>query len=564
MRALFDYRSSQNATPQRASETGAANKSPRAKLPQLAAHPRVPRNFTIREEPFAPIALCIIIIDILLLARDFHRATADAKRRVQSALTTGLRAASIQCSSWRAPSVGKTQPRLGFRQELGDLIFIIRLIIVPEKRTVKSIHQAILLRATPTRKRHQGFVLRIAAFAYLCLLAPRLALAEAPEVVTPIELFDPNSGEGVRVAPSFVLYPQANLDLTYDSNVYNVEAQRMADGFVSVTPAFALKSDFSRHAVSLEGGAEIRRYFNTSDENSEQYRLNALSLLELGDGIDVEANLGYSRGIERRGTAGDVFFTDEPVVFDEKRVGVEISRTGRRLEIAVAGSLARRDYSDTTSGGIPVDLSFRDVTLKAAKIRADFGLNAKTKVFGELSGNGIDYHTATIPSRDSNGLAALVGVSHELTALVDVEVGIGFIQQDFKDASAKSVAEINYRLAASWTPAPQWRLTASATRFVDPSRSQEAPAIIASEFKIGVQRAIRDRLLLGAEAGYLDESYRASPRKDKRFFVSGTTTYRLADKIGVVVSAGYRRQDGGSFGRSYKGFAGTIGVRATW
>ena len=510
------------------------------------------------------ILLSILVIDLLLLAERFQRGFAGASSRVQNSLKARQVPARKQHRSQR----DRTAENLGlgkkFGQELEDLAFIICLAFVPRQRKSRSMYEAISVRAGPGRIRHAGIVLRVAAFPCMCLMLPKLALAEAPEVVTPIELFDPDSGQGVRVSPGFVLYPQAAVDLTYDSNIYNFDADEIEDFVVSLRPAFALRSDFSRHAVSLEGAAEIRRYFDISDENSEQYRVISRALLELGYGIDVAANAGYNRGIERRGTAGDLFFSDEPISFHEKTAGIEVARTGYRLEIALGASVLKRDYSDTVRGGLPIDLSSRDVTVSAAKFRADYGLNARTKIFGELGGNEIDYQAASIPSRDSGGFAALIGVRHELTALVDLEAGIGYIHQEFEDPSIKAVGEVNYRLAASWTPSPQWKLNASASRSVDPSRSQEAPAIITTQFQIGALRAIGDRFLVGAEAGYLEEDYKATPRKDKRAFVSGSTTYRLADRIGVFVSVGYRDQDGGVAGRSYKGFAGSVGLRAAW
>lgn len=564
MRQLSGHPSSQKKSAQEARAIGKANNTPRAKPRYLGFRSRRPRGLEEVENSSLLILLSILAIDLLLLAERFHRGIGGVINRAQNSLKARQAPATKQLRPPRTRPVKK--PGFGKKvgQELGDLVFIICLALVPKRRKSRSMYESISVRAGSEWRRHPGIVLRLAAFICMSLMVPRLALAEAPKVLTPIELFDPDSGEGVRISPGFVLYPQATLDLTYDSNIYNVDADEIEDGVVSLRPAFAIRSDFSRHAVSLEGAAEIRRYFDISDENSEQYRLASRALLELGYGIDVAANAGYNRGIERRGTAGDLFFSDGPILFHEKTAGIEVSRTGNRMGIALGANVVRRDYSETLRGGIPIDLSLRDVTVHAAKFRADYGLNAKTKIFGELSGNEIDYQTATIPSRDSGGFAALIGVKHELTALVDLEAGIGYIHQEFEDPSIKSVGEVNYRLAASWTPSPQWKLSASASRFVDPSRSQEAPAIITTEFKLGVQRAIGDRILVGAEAGYLVEDYKGSSRSDKRAFVSGSTTYRLADRVGVFVSVGYRDQDGGADGRSYKGFAGTVGLRAAW
>lgn len=562
MRHLPDHENSRKTSHHSARETGAAKTNPRAKLPHRDFHLRTRRERAGLEDSFTLIALAIMVSDLLLLARSFQRAISGVPVKFRIPLSASALRPARELHYRRARPFRLSRLMDSIVRELEDLAFVICLALLPGQRTSGSGCRAIAMRARSKHRRHRGVILRLAGFTCMCLMAPRLALAEAPEVVTPIELFDPDSGEGVRISPGFVLYPSANVTLAYDSNIYNVDDRKTEDAIASFRPALALRSDFSRHAVSLEADADIRRYFDVSEENSEQYKINARSLLELGYGIDVNAFAGYARGIEQRGTAGDIFFTDEPVAFDDVRAGIDIARTGRRLELAIGGSVLKRDYSDALSGGIPLDLSPLDVTLRSAKIRADYGLNGKTKLFGELSGNEIDYQLPTSPTRDSRGFAVLLGVKHEVTALIDLEAGIGYIEQDFRNPAIGSTGDINYRLAAAWTPAPQWKLTASASRYFDASRSEESPAIIATEFRLGAQRAIGDRLLVGAEAGYLEESFRASEREDKRFFLSASSTYRLTDRIGIILGASYRDQDGGGFGRSYTGFAGSIGVRA--
>ncbi|QIG53186.1 outer membrane beta-barrel protein [Altererythrobacter sp. BO-6] len=569
MRSLPDHQAKKKTSDQSAMATGAANRKPRPKLPHLAIPSRTRRDLPALEESFTPIALAIMVIDLLLWASFFQRAIVGIAARLQIAWAALLRRTGYHVQGL-SRDARRAKPGVILRaidrlmQEVEDLAFVFCLALLPRRRSNGSAYKAISLRAASGPRRNRGLILRLAGFVCMSLVAPRLALAEAPEVVTPVELFDADPGEGVRVSPGFVLYPRATVDLTYDSNIYNDDEQKTEDGLASFRPALTLRSDFSRHEVSLEADADIRRYFDISDENSEQYRLNARALMELGYGINVRAIAGYQRGIEQRGTAGDVFFTDEPVVFHEKRAGFEIERSANRLGLVFAGNVLKRQYSNTTSGAAPVDLSTRDVNIRTARLRADLGMNAKTRIFGELSGNQIDYQLPVNPSRDSSGYAALVGVRHEVTALIDVEIGVGYIRQNFDNPSLSSVGELNYRLTASWTPMPQWRLTASASRVIDPSRSFEAPAVVATEFRVGGQRAIGDRLLVGAEAGYLDEEFRATPRNDKRFFASVSTNYRLADNIGLILTGSYRNQDGGEFGRSYKGAAGSIGLRASW
>lgn len=568
MRDRRSQTTNQKMSAQSASATGAAYMTPRAKLPRFLATASSrradPCELTRDEDSFAMTALSIMVIDLLLSTEKFHRGISQSTQYLQNLSRRGkFRNRIIGRGKLAQDGQRAFHRRHPIIQELEDLLFIARVMLT-SPRNGRSGRRYLAAKRIISRRKKRRSAVRLAAFIALSLCAPRMALAQAPDVITPIELFDPDSGDGVRVSPGFILYPQVTADLTYDSNVYNVDTAEIEDVFASLRPAFALKSDFARHAMSLEARGELRRYFDTSAENSEAYDLLTTTLLELGYGIDVETYLGYARGIERRGTLGDAFLSDEPVAFHEKRAGIEISRTGNTLELSASAGVLKRDYSDTRVGGVPIDLSLRDVKVTTGSLRADLGLSARTKAFIEVGGNLIDYETPTVPPRDSSGLSVLTGVRHELTSLIEVEVGAGYIRQDFDDNTVPTASEFNYRFTASWTPQPEWRLTAGAARTVDASRSQEAPAIISSSFTLGAERVFGDRLLVGVEAGFVEENYRGSPRKDERFVASTSATYRLAEKIGLTASAGYRDQNGGAFGRSYEGFSAAVGVRAAW
>ena len=437
---------------------------------------------------------------------------------------------------------------------------------LPSVVSVEAWDGAELRQSAPERvaRSPEASLLKAVVFACLGVLASTAAQAQSDDVVTPVELFDPDVGDGVRLSPAFVLYPQVTTEVAYDSNIYNLDTPAIDDAIVSIRPRLVVRSDFARHELRFEAGADIRRYIDTSSEDSEQYRINAGTLLELGSNIDVEGSAGYSRGVERRGTAGDALFTDRPVVFHEKAASLEISRAGNRLEIGVGGSVLTRDYEDATLNGLPLDLDFRDVLLSRVQARVDYRFSAKTEAFSEVGLRALDYDVLSAPNRDSDGFYGLIGVTHELSELLEVEAAVGYLQQDFDEPAFETAKEINYRLEARWTPKPDWRFTARAARDVDPSRVRDSAAVIASSFRLTAEHAVGDKLLLAADAQYLEEDYRGQLRQDQRITLAASATYRLADRIGVIAAASYRDQDGGDFGRTYDGFAVSIGVRASW
>jgi len=411
------------------------------------------------------------------------------------------------------------------------------------------------------RQRRMKWPEHCAALFVACTALSQPAAAQDADVITPIDLFDPESGTGLQVGSQFLLLPRLDADTTYDTNIYNVDQGKIDDAIVSIRPRLLLKSDFARHYMALRGGADFRLHADTTAEDSEQYDASWLGQLDLGSRISLRGEAGYLRGIERRGTAGDQFLSDSPIEFDRKSASLRLQRTGGALEILTEARIAEKDYNDTSQNGVAVDLSGRDVTIRAARARASSRLNSRTRMFVEAAGNQIRYERVGATPRDSDGFAALGGVQLQISSLVDLEAAVGYIHQNFDDPMVKSVNGINYRLQVDWTPKPDWQLTARVGRFIDPSPRDEVPAIVRSDFSLEARHAVSDRLLLSAEGGFLEENYSGSLRKDQRYYARLGAHYRLADPIGLIASAGFRKQDGGMGSRDYEGFAISIGVR---
>lgn len=398
--------------------------------------------------------------------------------------------------------------------------------------------------------------------ALVCTLVSRPAFAQTNEAVTPFDLFEPESGEGVRISPTLLIFPSIESDATYDDNVYNDSQLKLDDLVLSFRPRFTMRTDLQRHRFSLTSGADVRRHADIKGENSEQFDIQGNGMIELAERTEVTVDAGFRRGIEQRGTAGDQFLTDEPVAFDRKFGGLRVRREGGFLELMAEGRIAETRYRDTKINGMPVDLSERDSTVMRARVRSSAPTSHYSRVFVEASINKVDYLKSLPLQRDSDGYAVLAGMLLRLTSLVDLEVGVGYIRQKFDNPAIKDVSDVNFHLQVEWTPRADWQITAAADRVIDPSFRLDAPAIVHSDFSLEARKAIGDRTLVSAELGVSEEKYQGSGRKDLRFHASVRAHYRLIDNVGLVAGLGWRKQNGNALGRDYAGITATLGVRA--
>jgi hypothetical protein len=457
------------------------------------------------------------------------------------------------------PGIGALNSRL---TSIFDIISIIACVMIEAlpaskprfRRAIRIKPQAGQVKAKSTKLRP------ITALA--CVLLSRPALAQNNEAVTPIDLFKPERGEGIRISPGLLLYPSVESDVTYDGNVYNTNQVELDDLVASIRPRFTMRTDLPRHRFSLTAGTDIRRHVDIASENNEQFDIQGKGIIDLAERTQVIADAGFRRGIDQRGTAGDQFQTDAPVAYNRTFGGIVARRTGGFLELTTEARIAETRYRDTQINGLTVDLSDRDSRVMRARIRGSAPSSHYSRVFVEASINKVDYMRSVPVQRDSSGYAVLAGMLLRLTDLVDLEVGVGHIWQNFRNGSIKDVRAANYHLQVQWTPRPDWQVTAAANRAIEPSARQDVAAIVQSDFSIEALKVFGERMLVSAEIGISNEKYQGSGRKDLRLHASTQVHYRLTDNVGLIAKLGWRKQDGNALGRDYSGVTATLGVRA--
>ncbi|WP_338468416.1 outer membrane beta-barrel protein [Novosphingobium sp. ZN18A2] len=428
-----------------------------------------------------------------------------------------------------------------FRDEMLTIGTIFALAIGNDPDKHRKIEQAIRLGdANRPNAAPKSGIAGLAAFVVACLAVPSPALAAESKPKTPIDLFLPEEAPGVHLSPGLVLKASADAAVEYDSNIYNIRSNVRSDTVGIFMPELTVATDWARHSLALIGSAEIRRYFDTTPENSNQWAIKGVGTFDLGSRASLFVEGGLADLIERRGTSGDTFFTDRPISYRQRRLKVELSRSGGIMGLSIGGTISKLTYSDATLQGVPIDLSYRDVVQREGHVRSDFDVGAKLSVYAIVSGNQVDYSRNIGVSRNSSGYSVLGGVRYQVNALVDVEGAAGYIHQTFDDHNAQSVGAANFHLAANWTPTPRWKLTASAGKSVDPSPLSNVPAVVRTSFDLRAQYAFSDKVLVEAHGAHVVDDYRGFTGSDKRTGVDASIKYRLSGHLVASVHAGYR------------------------
>ena len=147
----------------------------------------------------------------------------------------------------------------------------------------------------------------------------------------------------------------------------------------------------------------------------------------------------------------------------------------------------------------------------------------------------------------------LVGAHFNVTHLLQGELAIGYLQQDYKDPAAKDPSGFATRTALQWNPDPLFTVTAAATREIRDAGVADATSYVSTGGELGVRYAIRRNIDLTLEGGYTEDSYNGIDREDHRSRVEFGAEYFANRGLSVAFEAGRYEQSssGADAGREY-------------
>ena len=328
---------------------------------------------------------------------------------------------------------------------------------------------------------------------------------------------------GTRVG-ALLISPSFGIEADANDNVFARRDVKRGDVAVALQPALAVRSQWSRHALGLSADGSIKRYAKRKTENVETYAVKLDGRLDISADTRISADLGAGRRIEARGTTGDTLFGAAPISFTVLTGGGEIEQTFARARITLAGRYERFRYEDRDLAGTVIDLSPRDFEALSASLRGAIGVGPGVAVFASLAWNRNRYLSPPIgPSRDSHGVTALAGLAFGLNRLLQGEVGIGWVRQDFTASIFPRISGLAYNAQLRWNPTRLTMVRLSGGRSFQRSPILGIAGVQQHEAMLSAEHELLRTLILRPSVRYLVADFQVPTGAAKRQerFVTG-------------------------------------------
>jgi hypothetical protein len=330
----------------------------------------------------------------------------------------------------------------------------------------------------------------------------------------------------------FTLNASVGLTATHNSNVFASETNEQDDVIVAVTPRARLQSTWSRHALTLEGGASIDRYSDVDDEDAETFYLGAIGRVDIGSNTNISGIARYAQEVESR-TGPDALTVAEPVEYTRRELGVSAQHTFNRVRLRGAFANVEYDYDD--AGGF--DQDFRDSEENRFTGRVDVAITPRIGWVFEATTDEREYDNA--PGLNSDGTTYLTGVNVNLTDLMRGEITFGQFERDYDFGGNVEGTAIAGNL--------EWYITRLTTlTFFAGQTGEESGAVVAlpytaTNYGARVDHELQRNIILTAGVSLGDRDYEIIDRDDEFFTGDAGVEYIMNRR--VAFNLRYRHEE---------------------
>jgi hypothetical protein len=383
------------------------------------------------------------------------------------------------------------------------------------------------------------------AVSILAALWTGAQAADPPADATPA----PDAVEAGAQGGGFIWRPQLSLTPMYDDNIYALPSHEISDWVWVVSPALSGESQWDRHRLRLDAGAELGRYDEYTTEDYDDWWVNADGRYDLGPGSNLFGGIGYSQEHEERGSPDAVAPTEaltaidaEPTVYRALTAqGGIVHRFGENL-LRAGATYERLDYDDVPSlAGTTIDNDDRDRQVFGLAVRLSRPIAERLDLFAQALWNGRRYFETPDDYgyyRDSDGYRLAVGLKGQVARGVDAEGYVGYLSQDYDDPRFDRVSTLDFAGKVNWRVDPRTRARLTLERTLNETVLEGSSSYLYTNLAGSLTYELGERTTLEARVGAGLVAYQDVGRDDWIYTAGITARYMITRSL--YVTGGYR------------------------
>jgi hypothetical protein len=358
----------------------------------------------------------------------------------------------------------------------------------------------------------------------------------------------------------FFWFPRAELDESYNSNIFATTTSPTADLITAFSPSFDLVSIFPRSNFDLSGSATFQDFADHPSQNTQTGTVSASGGLNVTSGSSLFANAQVSHPYISYGSPNSPGGITQPVTYWNYVARAGYQQGGRRISYGVDAGVSAAQYNAVplVGGGISPQSSQNSLVPDAA-LHASYEITPDYFGFIRIDGSRYNYLRATT-SANSTTYRADLGLQILPRHVIFGSVYAGYLVQNYAQSSPGSTSFPDYGGELVWTVTPLTTLTFDGLRTFytgTPSNGTTAgvgPAgngYLASSVGVRADHELLRNLLLTLNATYEIDNFQGITRTDNVISAGAGVTYLINRYLFLGGSFAYYQRSSTFVGSSY-------------
>lgn len=360
----------------------------------------------------------------------------------------------------------------------------------------------------------------------------------------PSRVDDSYQPKGVELG-QFLLFPQFEVEQSYNSNVFAARSGAQGDFVTRLAPEMRLRSRFKEHSINALARVEKFHFHRFSDDSHLDGQLQADGRYDITNNWEATGLFDFARRAEDRGSPDAAGGKKPTPTFTTKlQTGTKI-RQGRYTFQADLTATRLTFENVATSTGTTVNSSARDRWEFVGLTRASYEIFPGYAAVAELSANKREYDAAFDASgyeRSSHGYRADAGVGVDISQLIRGDFLLGFFSQDYKDPRLTDPSGASIKAVFNWTPSRMTVVVPSFERSVQETTSRGASSMVRTGGSLVVRHELERNIVLTAITSVNQDVFEGSNQTNWTYEGRLRGVWALAPEYYVGAEMGYRQR----------------------
>lgn len=380
-------------------------------------------------------------------------------------------------------------------------------------------------------------------------VAPAVRASNDPEYASRGATLGP-----VRLVPSF------DFSAEFNDNVYASPDKEKSDTIFTLSPQ--LRASYSRQDVEFKGLARLNvmRFASLTTENSVSATTEAGALWRPKVGLQLGADVGFSRLVEDRGDVERLTNqTSGPRMTHLFSAGAKIHRERGRILFDMTtlvqkyDALAERDAD-------------RDFT--AYSLVAKTGARITGSTYATMTGfvSYRDFRLLAVGglfSRDSMTYGARAGLDFTSNAFLDGHIGVGVFRFNARADTIEDHTGLSIDAAITYRPRRRTAIVFNAFKGDVATFRLGASSRTDTSLGLAVQQEVRHNLFGTAGLGWRETRYRNNSNVLRTYEAQGKVEYLLSRRLSTIGTVTYVKRTSNNPFDPYERFRAGVSLRLT-